>query len=153
MMSDSSQLIKELEATITSYAKKNSDLQEKIADQQSEISRLRAELEQLGIKKQVRRLYTSLDKAIEQRIHNRALRAMHSTSDIDRTTPSVQIDNRAELHAALRVYDAETYFTYKTTSSRIPLKYRLMSKVYRTGRDASAAMVKSSVRLARKVRK
>lgn len=144
--------IHELEAVTNTYAAEISKLEARIGELGSENSRLHAELRnRRGVRAAAHGFYRAVDDAIIARIDRRGF-VRKPKKRMQRQIPAeaLQSTSMPVLMDAARQYDAG-FFRYRTSASGMRLHYRVLSKVYRIGRNITMFGLKKSFKAVRKV--
>lgn len=150
----SSSRIETLEKTCSTYATEISRLEFKVGELQAEVSRLHAELNRRrGTRQLAHDLYRAVDDGIIARIDRRGYaRKLPEPKATYAIKPTLLAsNNKAELMAAAQAYDIQTYFRLKPLKTGMKLHYRVVSKAYRTARNAGVYGLKQTYRVAKRV--
>lgn len=145
--------LRSYEDTIQAYALEVSRLQSALIEAEGEAARLRVELEACKeFRGAARNFYRSLDSAIISRIDRKGYAHKPSSSSFVAIPDEVLKSNdRNEIMDAIKKYDHAVYFRKRANSKGMRLRYRMLSKSYRTARDAAKYAAKKTAGIARKV--
>lgn len=144
--------LQELEAVTNTYAAEISNLEARLGELGSENARLHAELRnRRGVRAAAHGFYRAVDDAIIARIDRRGfVRKPKKRTQRQIPAEALKSTKMQTLMDAARQYDAG-FFRNRASASGMRLHYRVLSKVYRIGRDATMFGLKKSFKAVRKV--
>jgi regulator of replication initiation timing len=128
-------------------------LEQQLAELRAENNWLRAEIDRKrSVRQQLRDTYHSLDAAIIRRIDQRGMAYSKKKRMPSIEAELLKSNNKQELLAVALEYDVDTYFCYRVRAKTMKLRYRVVSKLYRSARNASIHGVKQVHRMARRLK-